>query len=61
MTTTTTTRRRGRAIDERTRAVLAAAHIDGTHLRLADQLTPDEYARTRCGCSRAAARRSTPT
>ena len=44
MTTATTPRRRGRAIDERTRAVLAAAHIDGTHLRLAEHLTPDEYA-----------------
>ncbi len=46
-TTTTTSRRRGRAIDERTRAVLAAAHINGTHLRLAEQLTPDEYAPVR--------------
>lgn len=30
-------------LDERTRAVLAAARIDGTHLRLAEQLTRAEY------------------
>jgi hypothetical protein len=34
---------RGRPIDERTRSILGAAHIDGTHLRLPDRLSPTEY------------------
>jgi SAM-dependent methyltransferase len=38
------TTRRGRAIDGRTRDILTGAQIDGTHLRLTEQLPPDEYA-----------------